>query len=580
MNFKTNSIEDLELLYTALRTEYPNNQIDIIYNYNTKEYCATVTDKPYIFDPEVPVDCSIEVVYGDSVIGNTPLLLRDPCTKLVSIQCIENLCTEFYSYPEFKFGDNTIRTDKQYSTTNLEVWSDNGWNPITKVIRHKTSKRLFCIATEKGIVNVTEDHSLVNTQLEKLKPTEAHVGDNILHSFPSDFYEKQICTKEKIIECIDMYYKGLALPSILLNCNIDRLNLFFQGIQKMPFHNEVSSSNPKLAQQLYFILKKLGYSVHIRTRQNSFVFDYKNKLELSQSIISMCQHNNTDEFVYDLETDCGRFHAGIGEMIVSNTDSIFMRLKFNRNNPESNRIDTFRLASLCGDKITDEVFDRPPIVLEFEKVFQPFILLTKKRYIANKYENMKDPFQVKGVDAKGIALTRRDYCKLVKKCYKEIIDTIMVHQNERGLHDSIVIFKDYVNMIHNYNVCVDDLVVSAQLAKDYKTRPVHVVLAEKLRDRKEEVQVGDRIPYIYIESDNPKAIKSTLGEDPDYAIKHNLKFNRSCYLEQLAKPILGFYRVCLKDYPEMLDDLITLVNTNLERYGSKKLKPSDYKLDD
>lgn len=265
------------------------------------------------------------------------------------------------------------------------------------------------------------------------------------------------------------------------------------------------------------------------------------------------------------------------QVVYGDTDSVFLRFKYNRDDFTENRVDTFRLASICGDKLTKDIFDRPPIELEFEKVFQPFVLLTKKRYIANKYENTKDPFQLKCVDAKGIALTRRDYCKMVKNCYKDIIDTIMKLQTEEGLKHSIELFKEYIVKIDKYEIDMDDLVVSAMLAKNYKTKPVHVVLAEKLKARKEQVSIGDRIPYIFIETDDHKKIKSELGEDPVYAKNNGLKFNRKCYLEQLAKPILGFYGVVLKDHKELFDKILDFVNVHLKRYGSKQLKESEFK---
>ena len=97
----------------------------------------------------------------------------------------------------------------------------------------------------------------------------------------------------------------------------------------------------------------------------------------------------------------------------------------------------------------------------------------------------------------------------------------------------VVIYYDNQNKFgsriktHYFNIGdeidVNDLIVSAMLAASYKTRPVHVQLADKLKQRKEEVQVGDRIPYIFIESSDPKSAKSELGEDPQYAIKNNLK---------------------------------------------------------
>jgi len=268
------------------------------------------------------------------------------------------------------------------------------------------------------------------------------------------------------------------------------------------------------------------------------------------------------------------------KVVYGDTDSTFLSFKYNRDDFEKNRIDTFKLATICGDKLTNEVFNRPPIVMEFEKVFQPFILLTKKRYIANKYENMKDPFKLKGIDAKGIALTRRDYSPMVKKCYKEMIDAIV--QTSVDIDQSIKIFKRYVEDIHLYNIKVDDLVVSAMLAKTYKSDNLaHVNLAKKLKERKEEAEVGSRIPYIFIENTNSKVMlkKSELAEDPTYAIKNNLKYNRLCYLEQLAKPILGFLKVVLKDQPSLLDDLVDYVNAKIVIYGGKSLKPSDFKLE-
>jgi DNA polymerase delta subunit 1 len=268
------------------------------------------------------------------------------------------------------------------------------------------------------------------------------------------------------------------------------------------------------------------------------------------------------------------------KVVYGDTDSVFLKFKYNRNDFNKNRGDTFRLATLCGNKLTDEVFKRPPIEMEFEKVFQPFVLLTKKRYIAKKFENTKDPFQLKGIDAKGIALTRRDYCKMVKNCYKEVIDAIMDDNftGSDGLDHSVHVFKTYVKKIHKHQIPIDDLVVSAMLAKEYKTdSQPHVILKNKLKERKEEVQVGDRIPYIFVENDDPKAKKSQMAEDPKYAVQNNIKFNRLCYLEQLAKPLLGFFKIVLKEKPDLLDEVIDYVNDDIVAYGGKRLKPSDFK---
>ena len=136
-------------------------------------------------------------------------------------------------------------------------------------------------------------------------------------------------------------------------------------------------------------------------------------------------------------------------IIYGDTDSVFMSIKFNRKDFEQNRKDAFKLAIQCGDNITNDVFKRPPIDLEFEKVYQPFILLTKKRYIGKKYEDTRDPMKLKTLTTSGIAITKRNYCNMVKKCYKQVIDIIM---DSSDLDEAISVYKKYIDRIDNYQI--------------------------------------------------------------------------------------------------------------------------------
>lgn len=309
------------------------------------------------------------------------------------------------------------------------------------------------------------------------------------------------------------------------------------------------------------------------------------------------------------------------KIVYGDTDSIFCSVKFNRDDFEKNRLDTFKISEICGNKLTNEIFNRKPVEMEFEKVFQPFILLTKKRYIGKKFENMKDPFEMKNITSAGIALTRRDYCLMVKDCYSKVIDFIMENQ----LPKAIGIYKEFLDRIENYDVPVDQLIISAALAKSYSCSEckiksewtnirclkcktdiprgniikdscpqcntkficlhtfslAHVNLASKMLQRKEEINVNDRIQYIYVERDTLKkktTSKGDLAEEPKYAKEHNLKFNRVCYTEQLAKPLLSFFKVVLDS--DTQEDLIDYTNDKMDNYGASKFKPSDFKLND
>ena len=686
--YKTSNVNDTELVYSLLKEKYPSKQIDIEFDYNTKQYTLTVTNKKFIQDPEIPVDVTIKVHYGDSVTSDTPLLLyKDGQVHIKTISSIFDE-SKMYEYPEFKIFDQTIRLEKQYSTTDYKVWSDKGWVNIKKVIRHKTDKKIYRVLTHTGCVDVTEDHSLINENYEMIKPGELKIGDTLLHSFPKEFpenettivkmakYQDYILTEKEaevwgfflgdgyckesiknswvlknknlnrlnyyknILEKIDpnlkleiidtlkksgvyqlvpienfqfifnkyhsLFYNNTdsnykQIPNCILNASISIKKAFFKGYYDADgykTHFNTDTSDPKYcikgkitAQCLYYLTRSIGFNIGINIVSNPnikndelFFFEYTNfkqKKETEVKKIVEKRKVTIDEFVYDLETEIGRFGCGVGQLQNRNTDSIFLGIKYNREDYKKNRIDTFKLGTLCGDKLTHEVFNRPPIEMEFEKVFQPFILLSKKRYIGRKYDNMKDPFEMTKLVTSGIALTRRDYCKMVKNCYKSVIDVIveMKENNLDVIDKGIEIFKKYINDIIKYNIPFDDLIVSALLAKSYKTRPVHLILAEKLKERNEEVQIGDRIPYIYIEDTSGlNKMKSELGEDPEYAKTHNLKFNRLCYLEQLAKPLLSFFCIVLKDFEDRSDELINYVNQKITSLGGKKLKESDFKL--
>jgi DNA polymerase elongation subunit (family B) len=307
-------------------------------------------------------------------------------------------------------------------------------------------------------------------------------------------------------------------------------------------------------------------------------------------------------------------------IIYGDTDSVFMSIKFNRKDFEQNRKDAFKLAIQCGDNITNDVFKRPPIDLEFEKVYQPFILLTKKRYIGKKYEDTRDPLKLKTLTTSGIAITKRNYCNMVKKCYKQVIDIIM---DSSDLDEAISVYKKYIDRIDNYQIDTEDLVISAQIGKEYscktckkkvewiikcdkcktlnpKMHPIckgtlkgkpcnkkfeclhtfslgHINLAQKFLFRNDEICIGDRIQYIFVENENTN-VKSELTEDPTFAKNNNIKYNRGCYLEQLAKSIMGFFKVVLQNEEELIDDLLEFTNEKLVEYNSTKLKISDFKI--
>lgn len=123
------------------------------------------------------------IVYGDSVTSDTPILLRDSTGNVV-IKQIDDISTNWKDYFNFKPTDKD-RFSKEQSALDVdyEVWTSKGWSKINKIIRHKVEKDIYRVKTHVGFVDVTEDHSLLDSSGNQLKPRDCVVGQELLHNY-------------------------------------------------------------------------------------------------------------------------------------------------------------------------------------------------------------------------------------------------------------------------------------------------------------------------------------------------------------------------------------------------------------
>lgn len=143
---------------------------------------TTAIGREMIKDTKEYIDTNYKdyyTIYGDSVIGKTPITLKDENDN-IHVKYIEDINQEWTDYNVFK--NDEIIASKEQSKTNFQVWSGFGWTPIRRVIRHKTNKKIFKVKTNKGVVYVTEDHSLLTDNKIPIKPKDCSVGDNLWHN--------------------------------------------------------------------------------------------------------------------------------------------------------------------------------------------------------------------------------------------------------------------------------------------------------------------------------------------------------------------------------------------------------------
>ena len=65
---------------------------------------------------------------------------------------------------------------------NIQIWTSGGWRNIKELVRHKTEKNIYRVRTKHGIVDITEDYSLINRNREIIKPCDLKIGEELLHN--------------------------------------------------------------------------------------------------------------------------------------------------------------------------------------------------------------------------------------------------------------------------------------------------------------------------------------------------------------------------------------------------------------
>ena len=244
----------------------------------------------------------------------------------------------------------------------------------------------------------------------------------------------------------------------------------------------------------------------------------------------------------------------------------------------------FKTAEHAAQEISKTF--KKPIELEFEKFMYPLILVAKKRYM---YVEWTKPDKHNGeIEAKGVELVRRDNCPYVKETLDAVLNPIMFHNN---LQEGILQAEIYIDNLLTGKVDVKKLILSKTLKNDYKgytkerisgtddykwkrtkeetekdpdtgkrvktgettvsyecPTMAHVALVEKMRTRdpNSAPKPGDRVPFVYIDIGDPKALSWKKTEDPQFVIENGIPIDSLYYLEhQLKNPLKTIFDILL-----------------------------------
>jgi DNA polymerase elongation subunit (family B) len=242
------------------------------------------------------------------------------------------------------------------------------------------------------------------------------------------------------------------------------------------------------------------------------------------------------------------------QIVYGDTDSIFVC--FNPRNPETGErlqgreaiVETIALTEEAGKFITGAL--KAPHDFEYDKVFYPFIIFSKKRYVGNKYEESPDEFKETSM---GIVLKRRDNAPILKLAYGSAIYQLLNHRN---IEAAVAAVKDHVKELVNGKMKLSLLTITKSLAADYAaTPPAHKMLADRMaaRDPGNAPAAGDRIGFVYIKAGVGQQAQKLQGdriETPAYIESRGLKYDAQYYIEhQLMNPIGQLFSLLVDKMP-------------------------------
>lgn len=204
------------------------------------------------------------------------------------------------------------------------------------------------------------------------------------------------------------------------------------------------------------------------------------------------------------------------------------------------------VGTYCSDRITERFtelfrsmgYPEPMIVLEYEKLYHGFLLISKKRYAGDKVE----PGKPAKITVSGLDPIRRDKPKLLRDTYTHLLE-IFIRRNDSVA--AMAYLNDVLLSVLENRRPIEDYVYTTQVKRAYANPDI---LGHQLKLRGKEqgspIESGERVSFYYGKPRTPKlaaGLKAEMyfhnsprpGQSPPCRY-HLIKFLRKPLTEMLS----------------------------------------------
>ena len=175
------------------------------------------------------------------------------------------------------------------------------------------------------------------------------------------------------------------------------------------------------------------------------------------------------------------------KVVYGDTDSMFVLL------PGRDRLEAHAIGHEMSKAVTGA--NPPPVELKFEKVYQPCILASKKRYVGYMYETAL-PTERPKFDAKGIETVRRDGCGACRVAVEGAIRALFAANDVSAAKRYV---REQASLILRGRCALEQLVFAKEVKLgSYASPPPAAVVAYRAMaiDRRAEPPRGERVRFV------------------------------------------------------------------------------------
>ena len=241
-----------------------------------------------------------------------------------------------------------------------------------------------------------------------------------------------------------------------------------------------------------------------------------------------------------------QFYGPQAKVIYGDTDSLFVDFGMTGADAIQKTMD---ITEEAGKFVSSCL--KAPHDFEYDKVFDQFIIFSKKRYVGNKYEDSATDFKQTSM---GIVLKRRDNAPVLKTIYGGAIKILL---NEKDVPKAVDFVRTKTLEMVEGKMSMSQLTITKSLSANYKsaTPPAHKVLADRIKERDpgNAPTAGERMGFIYVAAKAGETAAKLQGdriETPDFIRKNGLRPDYEYYIErQLMKPIGQLFGIMVEKIP-------------------------------